>query len=169
MSTTHMSLQSRGRRLAVHSIAIAAPLGAIGALTNCGGSPPEVDVPFQEWMPNVYRAIPRGTYALKSAADWYALWTSAPAQFPSDPFPTADKSTPAVDFSRSMLLVLSLGVGLRCFLPQVTRIVDQGGARRVYWTTNEDTGTTTSACNHLYPLVTLILAPVSESLVEFIR
>ena len=94
---------------------------------------------------------------------------SAPAQFPTDPFPNAHKFTPYVDFSRQMLFVLSLGMGLRCFLPQVQRIIEQGGLRRVYWTTNEDTGITTSACNLTYPLVSLILAPASSASVEFIK
>lgn len=164
-----MNRPDRTRRLALQRLMLAAPLAPSGWLVACGGTPPEVEVPFQEWMPNTYRAIPRGHYVLRSAGEWNALWQAAPAQFPGDPFPLADKATPPVDFSRFMLLVLSLGTGLRCYLPQVTRITDQGGARRVYWKTNEDTGTTTSACNYNYPLVTLILAPLSDGLVEFIR
>jgi hypothetical protein len=155
--------------MALQRLMLAAPLASSGWLGACGGTPPEVEVDFLEWMPNTYRAIPRGTYALRTAGEWNALWLAAPAQFQGDPFPMADKSTPSVDFSRFMLLVLSLGMGLRCNLPQVTRITDQGGARRVYWKTNEDTGTTSSACNYTYPLVTLILAPVGDGVVEFIR
>ncbi len=120
-------------------------------------------------MPSAYRAIPSGTYVLRSAAEWQALWQAAPAQFPGDPYPNADKATPAVDFSRHTLIVLSLGSGVRCYLPQVTRVTEQGVLRRVFWKTNQDTGTTTSACNYLYPLVTLITVPASDAPVEFMR
>ena len=135
----------------------------------CGGEVPSLEVPFEELIPKAFRAIPKGNYVLRSSAEWSALWLSSPAQFLGDPFPQADKSTPVFDFQSSMLLVLSLGTGVRCNLPQVTRIADQGSVRGVQWKTNEDTGITTSACNYLYPLITLVSAPASDRTVEFLR
>ncbi len=162
------------RRTALRRLALSATGPLLAGLCGCGGQPygeslPEREVSFEEWMPSAYRAIPRGTHALRNTADWSALWLGSPAQFAGDPYPTADKSTPTVDFTRHMLLVLSLGLGVRCNLPQVIRITDQDSVRRVYWKTHEDTGITTSACNYNYPLITLILAPAADATVEFIR
>lgn len=140
-----------------------------GALVGCGGQVDEVQVPFTSLIPDAYRLIPRGTYVLRSTAEWKALWESSPAEFAFDPFPARPKVLPEVDFQRQTLLVISLDLGIRCNMPEVLSVTRVGDTIQVQWRTNEDTGASTSACLHRFPLFTLTLIPVSTLGVFFTK
>jgi hypothetical protein len=138
---------------------------AASLLAGCGGSDPAVFEPvaFQSLQNDMTRSFPAGTYVFKTQAEMAAAWTAAPQQF-GDP-----KPLPTVDFSQSMVVGVSLGVGIRCNTPIITSIARQSDDYLVSYRTNEGTGVTTLACLHQWHLTDFAAIPATRGNVVFQR
>jgi len=137
---------------------------AASLLASCGGGDSASEpVAFQSLQDDITRSLPAGTFVFKTQAEMEAVWTAAPQQF-GDP-----KPLPVVDFSQSMVVGVSLGVGIRCNMPIITSIERQSDDFVVSYKTNEDTGVTTLACLHQWHLTDFAAIPATGGTVMFQR
>lgn len=102
------------------------------SLAGCGGS----DTAFESrempamrvtawWAPTDLRQ----TYRVRSEAEWHVVWQA------HEPQTTPRTERPAVDFSRSMVLGLTLGTGPNgCYRVAVQHVVEQQEQVRVEYT-----------------------------------
>lgn len=139
-------------------------LGACG-----GGSDPPTPVPFQTLQLQAPPAFAAGTYDLRTQSDWSSAWASAPQTFPGDLDPTAIKPVPSVDFQNNSVVGVSLGVGIRCYIPEIVEVSSRPGELLVRYRSGEPSGPTTLACLHNWPLTTFATVPKFQGTVTFTR
>lgn len=131
----------------------------------CGGSDSQRAIPvaFKSMQEAFSGSYPRGTYVFRTQAELQAAWQLAPQQF-GEPMPI-----PVVDFAQHSIVGISLGVGLRCDIPIITRVDALADAITVYYRTNEGTGVTTLACLHQWRLSDFVRIPAIRGAVTFER
>ena len=112
------------------------------ALAACGGSVDPVPVDFQLLRTEFPGSFPAGTYVFKNASEMAAAWATAPQDHVTvDPTrPPGPISMPSIDFETTSVIGVSLGVGIRCYSPQIKRIVSVGDALTVMYTAPPNTG-----------------------------
>ena len=137
----------------------------------CGGSddPQPTAVPFQTLQLQTLPSFPAGTYDIRTQAEWNAAWTSAPQTFQGDPTPSAPKPLPAVDFQSYSVVGVSLGEGIRCYVPQIVDVSSRPGELIVKYRSNAPSGPTSLACLRNWPLATFATVPRFQGAVSFIR
>ncbi len=140
-------------------------------LAACGGDsdPPPTPVPFQTLQLQTLPAFPAGTYDIRTQAAWTAAWTSAPQTFEGDQFPSEVKPVPAVDFQNYSVVGVSLGLGIRCYVPEIVEVSSKPGELIVKYRSNAPSGPTTLACLHNWPLATFATVPRFQGSVTFTR
>lgn len=139
------------------AVALAASL-----LVGCGGSEAE-PVAFTNVTSDVFGAYGQGTYALRSQADLAAAWA---------PFTQSGQGAtelPIFNFDSAMVVGVSLGVGVRCYIPTVVRVVRSGDTLTVSWKSTWPNGPTTQACLHQWPLSDFVAVPPHQGEVRFVR
>lgn len=143
-------------------------------LASCGGAgggveEPTQPVPYQVLdLPNP-PAFPAGTYVFTSQDELNIAWTSAPQTYPGNLFGGTPMPVPAVDFSISSVVGVSLGVGTRCYIPQIVDVTQQGSDLLVRYRSNEPDGPTTLACLHQWPLAVFVQVTKLKGSVVFSR
>lgn len=144
-------------------------------LASCGGGgggeavEPIQPVAFQALELFNPPAFAAGTYILRSQDELNSAWLNAPQTYPGDFFSTTPKPVPTVDFSNSSVLGVSLGVGTRCYIPQVVEVTEQGTSLLLKYRSGEPDGPTTLACLHPWPLAAFIVVPKLKGAVSFLR
>ncbi|MBG9390212.1 hypothetical protein [Caenimonas aquaedulcis] len=140
------------------ALALLAMLAACGG----GGETPE-DVAMQRLQEELTRSFPAGTYVFRSQAEMAAAWNAAPQEFGDA------KPMPAIDFSQSMVVGISMGVGIRCFVPTITAVTRVGASYTVSYRANDGSGGTTLACLHTWRLTDFVAVPAQPGTVAFQR
>lgn len=140
-------------------------LMAAWLLTACGGSDSDDPVPvaFESMQETFSRTHARGEYVLRTQAELEAAWSVAPQQF-GEPM-----AMPIVDFSQYSIVGISLGAGIRCNIPIITRVTAYGDDIVVSYRSNEGTGVTTLACLHQWRLSDFARIPAVRGNVTFER
>jgi len=114
-------------------------------------------------------AFPPGTYIFNSQVELDSAWANAPQTYQGDFFPDSPKPVPTVDFSASSMVGVSLGVGIRCYIPQIVDVTEQGADLFIKYRSGEPDGPTTLACLHLWPLAVFVLLPKTKDAITFTR
>lgn len=152
-TTTH------GRRAALRAAALAI---AASLVVGCGGSDSD-PVPFVDVTSEVFGTYPFGNYTFRSQAELAAAW---------GPFTQSGASAtelPSFDFGSQMIVGVSLGVGVRCYIPTITSVVQSGSTLTVSWKSTWPDGFTTLACLHQWPLTDFVAVPQHQGRVVFVR
>lgn len=148
---------------AIRSLLRAVALTLAACVTvSCGGSDTE-HVVFSNVTAEVFGSYRQGTYTFRNQAELSAAWT---------PFTQSGQDatvTPQFDFESTMVVGVSLGVGLRCYLPTITEAVRSGRTMTVYWKSSWPDGPTTQACQHQWPLADFVAVPQHQGEVYFVR
>jgi len=133
------------------------------------GDEPTQSVSYQVLeLPNP-PAFPAGTYVFTSRDELNDAWTSAPQTDPGDLFSGTRMPVPNVDFSISSVVGVSLGVGTRCYIPQIVDVTAQGSNLLFRYRSNEPDGPTTLACLHQWPLAVFVKIPKLKGAIVFSR
>lgn len=141
---------------------VAAFVTAVSMAAACGGSDPD-PVPFADVTSDVFGTYPLGNYSFRSQEELAAAW---------GPFTQSGADAterPSFDFNASMLVGVSLGVGIRCYVPTITSITRSGNTLTVSWKSTWPDGFTTQACLHQWPLSTFVAVPQHQGQVVFVR
>jgi hypothetical protein len=64
---------------------------------------------------------------------------------------------------------VSLGVGIRCYIPEIVEVSSRPGELLVKYRSGEPSGPTTLACLHNWPLTTFATVPKFQGTVTFTR
>ncbi len=134
----------------------------------CGGGSGDhlqepVPVVFERMQEEFSGTYARGEYVLRTQSELEAAWRLAPQQFGQS------MPIPVVDFTRYSIVGISLGVGMRCDVPLVTRVASKGDALLVHYKTNEGTGVTSLGCVHQWRLSDFVRVPAFSGAVTFER
>lgn len=144
-----------------------APL--VGLLLSCGGATFE-PVEFQPLLTEFPGTFAAGTYVFKNLAEMAAAWALAPQEYGVDPTPNPTPTPmPTIDFGKYSVVGISLGVGIRCFIPQITQVLSSGDDLKLVYQSAADTGATTLACLHMWPLTAFAKVPAVRGSVSFER
>lgn len=138
-----------------------------GLLAACGGSDPPAEPVAYQLLFNEFasRAFPEATHVVRNQAQLDALWASGqPWVGLGVPAP---QEAPAIDFSRNTLVGVTLGLGYRCYIPEILSVTRRGDTLTVVWRTNRDRQITTSACRHEFTLNSFLTVPVWPGPVVF--
>ncbi|MBA4263553.1 MAG: hypothetical protein C0453_00600 [Comamonadaceae bacterium] len=132
------------------------------AAVGCGGSDAD-QVAFTNVTAEVFGSYSQGTYVLRSQEELSAAWR---------PFTQSGQDAtvlPQFNFESAMVIGVSLGVGVRCYIPTVTEVVRSGRTMTVYWKSSWPDGPTTQACLHQWPLSDFVSVPQHQGEVYFVR
>lgn len=149
-------------------IRAAAGMVCAGLLLSCGGggTPPEpvnYQFLFNEFQSRVFA---ENTYVLRTQSDLDALWNSG-TEWTGLFSPPQPAAKPVVDFSQNTVVGISLGVGLRCYMPEIVSVTRSGETLTVAWRTNRDRQITTMACIFDSSLQTFLAVPAWPGPVVF--
>jgi hypothetical protein len=159
------SMGFSGRREARKAPLILSLWLAAGLITACGGGDSDAPAPvdFQSMQEAFSRTFARGEYVFRTQAELQAAWTPAPQQF-GEAMPM-----PVVDFAQYTVVGISLGTGIRCNVPIITRVTAYGDDIVVSYRSNEGTGVTTLACLHQWRLSDFARVPKVRGTATFER
>lgn len=139
------------------------------ALLACGGSDPmtPVNLPMarvEAWWPVLDL---KQSYAIRDDAQWQRVWTAHEPQT----WPATER--PQVDFSKSMVLGLSLGWGPSgCDGMSIRRVIEEQRELRVEYMSSPRTTTPPEilvCTTALVPLTDFVVVPRSDKSVYFVQ
>ncbi|MBC5768471.1 hypothetical protein [Ramlibacter albus] len=144
---------------------VLSPLVFCAALVaGCGGGGPDAEpVASTDAVSRINGAYAPATYVFRNQGELSAAWSPAPQLGQT----TTD--SPTYDFSTSMIVGVSLGTGIRCYIPTITKVVRSGNTMTVSWKSGAPNGPTTLACLHSWPLNAFVSVPQHSGTVEFVR
>ncbi len=148
---------------------LASTLMLASCLDGGGGVEPVQPVSYQMLELSNPPAFPPGTYIFNSQVDLDSAWANTPQTYQGDFFADSPKPVPTVDFSASSVVGVSLGVGIRCYIPQIVDVTEQGTDLFINYRSGEPDGPTTLACLHPWPLAVFVLLPRTKGGVTFTR
>lgn len=140
------------------------------SLVACGGRVDPVSVEFQLMSTEFPGSFPAGTYVFTNASEMAAAWATAPQEYvtPDPRLPPGPIPMPVIDFDKHSIVGVSLGVGIRCFVPQIKTITSTDSNLTVMYTAPPDTGPATLACYHRWPLTAFAKVPAITGKVSFL-
>ena len=95
-------------------------------LASCGGGGGWTEVAFSEQTMNLFRPFAAGEYVWRTADQMRAGIAAAPFRVFPVGLVTEEPPEPALDFTTSMVIGLSLGIGKWCFAPRIVRVLRDG-------------------------------------------
>lgn len=139
------------------------------ALCACGSDPDPLEVEFEPLWTEFPGSFPAGTYVFRSEMEMAASWATAPQEFlPVDPrAPPGPVPMPKIDFGMYSVVGVSLGVGIRCFAPHISKVTTMGGDVKVLYVVPINSGPGTLACRHQWPLTAFARVPAIRGSVTF--
>ena len=155
--------------IAIHRTSPLLAFVAASLLACGGGGDAAFPVAFQDVTGSFPGSFPAGTYVFTDQTRMAAAWALAPQDFvtPDPRLPPGPVPMPVIDFASQSVIGVSLGVGLRCFVPQITGITGSGINMTVRYTAPPDTGPVTLACARRWPLTVFVTVPVLRGSVLF--
>ncbi|MCU0957934.1 MAG: hypothetical protein MUF55_11655 [Hydrogenophaga sp.] len=144
------------------ALRVAALAMAVSMAVACGGSDAD-PVPFVDVTSEVFGSYPLGNYSFRSQEELTAVW---------GPFTQSGAGAtelPIFDFGSNMVVGVSLGVGIRCYIPTITGVTRSGSTLTVSWQSTWPDGFTTQACRHAWPLSHFVAVPQHQGRVVFVR
>lgn len=139
-------------------------LALLGA---CGGGSAGDPVTYQSLFSAFeFRVFAEGTHVLRTQAELETFWASG-SNWTGAFAPAQPAGQPSIDFSRTTVVGITLGVGARCYIPEVLSVTRSGDTLTVAWRTNRDRQITTSACHSSYPLGNFLAVPAWPGPVVF--
>lgn len=136
------------------------------ALAGCGGGErePPIDITFSRPSANLYGDWPVRNFTIRTELDWYKAWVEHDSR--QSPAP----QIPIIDFSKNMLLGVSLGWGPNgCHGLAITRAQQTADALRVEYRHLVPSGPDVICSQSLVPLVDFVELPQSELPISFIE
>ena len=134
-------------------------------LVACGGAEPWQPVNMsmsriQAWWPYVDA---KQSYAIRNEADWQRVWLAHEPQT----WPTTER--PLIDFTKDMVLGLTLGTGSSgCYGMSIRRVIEEERELRVEYLSATPSGLGLCTMS-IVPLTDFVVVPRSDKSVYFVQ
>ena len=138
----------------------------VALLMACSSRDEAVLVTYTDETMTQFRPYAQGNYVIRSRAELQAAWAAAPFTVFPIGLLTSEPAFPAYDFQSSMLVGVSLGVGLWCFKPVITNVWVAGDDMDIEYRLSTSS---TLACLRNGPLISFALVPRATGAVTFRR